>query len=87
MRLSRLLNEHLHIPLVPLQDDHVFLYRVDGPNTHVVPRTVKEELGLDGPIDAAFMCEDNTTVVVKGSTSITSCLYSFTHPEGSHCAK
>lgn len=62
--------ERLYIPLVPLQDDHVFLYRVGGPNTHVVPKTVKEELGLDGPIDAAFMCEDNTTHVVKGNTSL-----------------
>lgn len=54
---------------MPRQDEHVFLYRVGEPHVHVdgYPKPVKEELGLDGPIDAAFMCNNQTTAhIVKG---------------------
>lgn len=50
----------------------MFLYKVGEPHTHVdgYPKSVKEELGLEGPIDAAFMCNDqNTTHVIKGETA------------------
>lgn len=58
---------------MPLQDDHVFLYRVGEPHTHLdgYPKPVKEVLGLDGPIDAAFMCDENTAHIVKGKTALT----------------
>lgn len=57
--------------LCPLQDDHVFLYRVGEPHTHVdgYPKPVKDVLGLDGHIDAAFMCDENTAHVIQGKTA------------------
>lgn len=57
---------------MPLQGDHIFLYRVGESHTHVdgSPKSVKEVLGLDGPIDAAFMCYDNMTHIVKGNTAL-----------------
>lgn len=50
----------------------MFLYKDGEPHTLVdgYPKSVKEELGLEGPIDAAFMCNDqNTTHVIKGETT------------------
>lgn len=63
--------------LVPLQDDHVFLYKVGEPHTHIdgYPKPVKDVLGLDGPIDAAFVCHGNTTHIVKGKIIISSSLF------------
>lgn len=54
--------------LYMIKGDHIFLYRVGESHTHVdgSPKSVKEVLGLDGPIDAAFMCHDNMTHIVKG---------------------
>lgn len=51
------------------QDDQVFLYKVGEPHTHLdgYPKPVKEELGIEGPIDAAFVCEDHHIAhLIKG---------------------
>lgn len=51
------------------QDDQIFVYKVGEPHTHLegYPKPVKEELGIEGPIDAAFICNDNhTAYIIKG---------------------
>ncbi|KAM6934809.1 hemopexin [Xenentodon cancila] len=47
-------NGHLYM----IKDDNLFLYKVGEPHTHLdgYPKPVKDELGIDGPIDAAFAC-------------------------------
>lgn len=53
------------------QDDQVFLYKVGEPHTHLdgYPKPVKEELGIEGPIDAAYVCEhDHIAHIIKGKT-------------------
>lgn len=52
-----------------LQDRQVFLYRVGEPHTHLdgYPKPLMEELGIEGPVSAAFMCEDHHIAhIVKG---------------------
>lgn len=47
----------------------MFLYKVGEPHTHLdgYPKPVKEELGIEGPIDAAFVCEDHHIAhLIKG---------------------
>lgn len=50
-------DNHLYM----IKDDHLFVYSVGEPHTHLdgYPKLVKEELGIEGPIDAAFVCEDH----------------------------
>ncbi|XP_033843171.1 hemopexin isoform X2 [Periophthalmus magnuspinnatus] len=50
-------DDHLYM----IKDDHVHVYTDAEPHVHVdgYPKTVKEELGLDGHVDAAFVCEDH----------------------------
>ena len=58
-----------HLLFLPIQDDHLFLYKVGEPHTHLdgYPKPVKEELGIEGPIDAAFICEDHHIAhIIKG---------------------
>ncbi|XP_070832629.1 hemopexin [Chaetodon trifascialis] len=58
-------DDHLYM----IKDEHVFLYKVGEPHTHVdgYPKPVKDELGIEGPIDAAFVCEDHHIVhIIKG---------------------
>ncbi|XP_040913092.1 hemopexin [Toxotes jaculatrix] len=57
--------DHLYM----IKDDHVYLYKVGEPHTHLegYPKPVKEELGIEGPIDAAFVCEDHHIAhIIKG---------------------
>nr|AID59463.1 Wap65-1 [Scophthalmus maximus] len=57
--------DHLYM----IKDDQVFLYKVGEPHTHLdgYPKPVKEELGIEGPIDAAFVCEDHHIAhLIKG---------------------
>uniref|UniRef100_A0A672H3K1 Hemopexin n=1 Tax=Salarias fasciatus TaxID=181472 RepID=A0A672H3K1_SALFA len=52
-----------------VKDEHVFAYRVGENHTLLdgYPKTVKEELGIEGPIDSAFSCDEHQHVhVVKG---------------------
>lgn len=52
-----------------LQDDKLFVYQSGDDHTLLegYPKSVKEELGVDGHIDAAFVCEDNHIVhIIKG---------------------
>ncbi|XP_036965639.1 hemopexin [Acanthopagrus latus] len=58
--------DHLYM----IKDDHLFLYKVGEPHTHLdgYPKPVKEELGIEGPIDAAFICEDHHIAhIIKGN--------------------
>ncbi|XP_061142877.1 hemopexin [Syngnathus typhle] len=55
--------------LYMMKDDQVYLYKVSEPHTLAegYPKTVKEVLGLEGPIDAAFVCEnEHIAHVIKG---------------------
>nr|XP_046259875.1 hemopexin [Scatophagus argus] len=57
--------DHLYM----IKDDHLFVYKVGEPHTHLdgYPKLVKDELGIDGHIDAAFICEDHHIVhIIKG---------------------
>ncbi|KAF3694598.1 Hemopexin [Channa argus] len=56
---------HLHM----IKDNQVFVYKTGEPHTHLegYPKSVKEELGIDGPIDAAFVCQDHHIAhIIKG---------------------
>jgi len=56
----------------PLQDDLIYIYKtaahyllVDG-----YPKTLKEELGIEGHVDAAFVCPGQHTVyLIQGMIS------------------
>ncbi|XP_070693864.1 hemopexin isoform X1 [Pempheris klunzingeri] len=59
--------DHLYM----IKDEHIFVYKVGEPHTHLdgYPKPVKEELGIEGPIDAAFICNDEHTAhIIKGHT-------------------
>ncbi|KAG7503431.1 warm temperature acclimation-related 65 kDa [Solea senegalensis] len=53
-----------------IKDDHLFVYKVGGEHPVLMegyPKSVKEELGVEGHIDAAFICEDHHIAhIVKG---------------------
>lgn len=54
------------------QDNDVFVYKVGEPHTHLegYPKPLKEELGIEGPVDAAFVCADKHIAhVIKGIIS------------------
>ncbi|KAM4608783.1 hemopexin [Polymixia lowei] len=55
--------------LYMIKDEEVFVYKVGEPHTHMegFPKPVKEELGIEGPIDAAFTCQDRDIAhIIKG---------------------
>ncbi|XP_077473035.1 hemopexin [Stigmatopora argus] len=57
--------DHLYM----MKDDHLYLYKVSEPHTLAdgYPKSVKEVLGLEGPIDAAFVCQDDHIAhIIKG---------------------
>ncbi|XP_007567740.1 hemopexin-like [Poecilia formosa] len=61
--------DHLYM----IKDNHLFVYKVGEPHTHLdgYPKPVKEELGIEGPINAAFVCQDHHIVhIIKGETTI-----------------
>lgn len=47
-----------------LQGDQVYIYKGDAHYTLVegYPKTLKEELGIEGAVDAAFLCPNQHTV-------------------------
>lgn len=54
------------------QDSEVFVYKVGEPHTHLegFPKPLKEVLGIEGPVDAAFVCADHHIAhVVKGMST------------------
>ncbi|KAI7808569.1 hemopexin precursor [Triplophysa rosa] len=54
-----------------IKDDQVFVYKVGEPHTHLegYPKPLKEVLGIEGPVDAAFVCSGHHIVhVIKGQT-------------------
>lgn len=55
-----------------MQDNVLYVYMVSEPHTLVegYPKAVKDVLGLEGPIDAAFVCQDQHIAhVIKGDLS------------------
>ncbi|XP_071390486.1 hemopexin [Centroberyx affinis] len=57
--------DHLYM----IKDEQIFVYKVGEPHTHLegFPKPVKEELGIEGPIDAAFTCQDSDIAyIIKG---------------------
>ncbi|KAG7463696.1 hypothetical protein MATL_G00179350 [Megalops atlanticus] len=57
--------DHLYM----IKDEQVFLYKVGEPHTLVdgYPKSVKEVLGVDGHVDAAFVCQHKDIVhVIQG---------------------
>lgn len=55
--------------LTHLQDEQVYIYKAGVPYTLVqgYPKTLKEELGVEGQVDAAFVCPDEHVVhIVQG---------------------
>uniref|UniRef100_A0A8C5G6T5 Hemopexin n=1 Tax=Gouania willdenowi TaxID=441366 RepID=A0A8C5G6T5_GOUWI len=58
-------DDHLYM----IKDDNVFAYTVGENHTLLdgYPKPLKEELGIEGHIDAAFVCEDHQHVhIIKG---------------------
>uniref|UniRef100_A0A4W5JF99 Hemopexin n=1 Tax=Hucho hucho TaxID=62062 RepID=A0A4W5JF99_9TELE len=54
-----------------VQDDKVYVYKVGEPHTHLegYPKPLLEVLGVEGPIDAAFVCQDHHIAhIIKGQT-------------------
>uniref|UniRef100_A0AAY4D923 Hemopexin n=1 Tax=Denticeps clupeoides TaxID=299321 RepID=A0AAY4D923_9TELE len=54
-----------------IKDDKVFVYKIGEPHTHLegYPKPLKEVLGIEGPVDAAFICKDHHIVhIIKGKT-------------------
>nr|AGT28467.1 Wap65-1 [Paralichthys olivaceus]AGT28469.1 Wap65-1 [Paralichthys olivaceus] len=59
-------NDHLHM----IKGDKLYIFQDDEPHALMdgYPKSVKEELGVEGPIDAAFVCEDHHIAhIVKGN--------------------
>ncbi|KAI4872216.1 hypothetical protein NFI96_000667 [Prochilodus magdalenae] len=57
--------------LYMIKDDQVYVYKVGEPHTHLegYPKPLKEELGIEGPVDAAFVCVDHHIAhIIKGQT-------------------
>nr|AFE88225.1 warm-temperature-acclimation-related 65-kDa protein [Oplegnathus fasciatus]AFE88227.1 warm-temperature-acclimation-related 65-kDa protein [Oplegnathus fasciatus] len=55
--------------LYMIKDDQIFVYKVGEPHTHLdgYPKPLKEELGIEGPIDTAFVCESHHVAhIIKG---------------------
>ncbi|XP_056321489.1 hemopexin [Danio aesculapii] len=54
-----------------IKDNNVFVYKVGKPHTHLegYPKPLKDVLGIDGPVDAAFVCADHHVVhIIKGQS-------------------
>ncbi|CAF95977.1 unnamed protein product [Tetraodon nigroviridis] len=57
--------DHLYM----IKDDELYVYKTGEPHTHLegYPKPVEAELGIQGPIDAAFVCEDHHIAhIIKG---------------------
>ncbi|XP_016344330.1 hemopexin isoform X1 [Sinocyclocheilus anshuiensis] len=57
--------------LYMIKDNEVFVYKAGEPHTHLegYPKPLKEVLGIEGPVDAAFVCADHHIAhVIKGQT-------------------
>ncbi|XP_051915209.1 hemopexin [Hippocampus zosterae] len=55
--------------LYMIKGDQVYIFKSDAHHTLIegYPKSVKEELGIEGPIDAAFLCPDQDMVhIIKG---------------------
>lgn len=52
------------------QNDKIHIYKTGTAHTHLegYPKPLKEELGIEGPIDAAFVCGDHHIAhLIKGN--------------------
>ncbi|MEQ2304180.1 hypothetical protein AMECASPLE_024285, partial [Ameca splendens] len=53
-----------------IKGDQVYIYKADAHFTLIegYPKTVKEELGIEGPVDAAFVCpNENIAHIIQGN--------------------
>lgn len=67
----------------PFQDDQVYIYKSDAHHTLIegYPKTLKEELGVEGHVDAAFLCPSEHTVhIIQGELTQPSETPTETHP-------
>lgn len=56
-----------------IKDDQVYIYKVAVPHVLVegYPKTLKEELGIEGRVDAAFLCPSEHTVhIIQGQRMV-----------------
>lgn len=56
-------------PAKHLQGDQVYIYKVDAHSTLIegYPKSLKEELGIEGQVDAAFVCPNEHLVhIIQG---------------------
>lgn len=54
-----------------MQGDQVYIFKSDAHHTLIegYPKSIKEELSIEGPIDAAFLCDGQDTVhIIKGKS-------------------
>ncbi|XP_074551380.1 hemopexin [Halichoeres trimaculatus] len=61
-------DDHFHM----IKDDQMYRYTAHGGHNLVdgYPKPLREEMGLDGPVDAAFICDDDIAHVIKGPNMI-----------------
>ncbi|XP_077439938.1 hemopexin [Vanacampus margaritifer] len=55
--------------LYMMKGDQVYIYKSDAHNTLIegYPKPIKEELGIEGPVDAAFLCDgEHTLNIIQG---------------------
>ncbi|XP_058235792.1 hemopexin isoform X1 [Hemibagrus wyckioides] len=52
----------------PEQDDQIYIYKSAAHYTLIegYPKSLKEELGIEGPVDAAFVCDEHIVHVIQG---------------------
>ncbi|XP_061693250.1 hemopexin [Syngnathoides biaculeatus] len=56
--------------LYMIKDDQVYIYKLDAHNTLIegYPKSLKEELGIEGHVDGAFVCPNKDTVhIIQGT--------------------
>ncbi|XP_058235793.1 hemopexin isoform X2 [Hemibagrus wyckioides] len=51
-----------------IQDDQIYIYKSAAHYTLIegYPKSLKEELGIEGPVDAAFVCDEHIVHVIQG---------------------
>lgn len=50
------------------QGDQIYIYKSAAHYTLIegYPKPLKEELGIEGPVDAAFVCDEHVAHVIQG---------------------
>lgn len=61
---------HLNATISGWQGDQVYIYKSAAPFTLIegYPKSLKEELGIEGPVNAAFVCAGHHIVhIIQGN--------------------